>query len=235
MFGKTVLDIDGDLFADALDAAKAARGVTADVDLDADELRELVATFQQIVREHAGREFPQHPREQLDLAIVAVLKSWNTERARLYRRRERIPDDLGTAVNVCAMVFGNLGDTSGTGVAFTRDPATGRTGTTATTWSTPRARTWSPGSATPCPWPTWSGSTRARTPSCAGDAQPGDALPRPVRRGVHRRARQALDAADPVGKRTAPAAFQIATQLVDEHLITMDEAMSRVTARSCPS
>ena len=73
-------------------------------------------------------EFPQHPREQLDLAIRAVFNSWNTDRAQLYRRRERISENLGTAVNVCTMVFGNLGDTSGTGVAFTRDPASGQAG-----------------------------------------------------------------------------------------------------------
>ena len=84
--------------------------------------------FKDAIREHSGREFPQHPREQLDLAIRAVFDSWNTDRARLYRRRERIPQDLGTAVNICTMVFGNLGDTSGTGVAFTRDPASGQTG-----------------------------------------------------------------------------------------------------------
>ena len=128
MFGKTVLDIEGDLFASALDAAKAAAGVTADVDLDADAMHALVETFKDIVLEETGREFPQDPREQLDLAIRAVFDSWNTDRARLYRRRERIPHDLGTAVNVCTMVFGNLGETSGTGVCFTRDPATGRPG-----------------------------------------------------------------------------------------------------------
>ena len=90
------------------------------------------------------------PREQLDMAINAVFNSWNTDRARLYRRRERIPQHLGTAVNVCTMVFGNLGETSGTGVAFTRDPASGDPACTATTCPMPRARTSSPGSATPC-------------------------------------------------------------------------------------
>ena len=80
------------------------------------------------MQEQTGRAFPQHPREQLDLAMNAVFDSWNTERARLYRRRERIPHDLGTAVNVCTMVFGNLGPDSGTGVCFTRDPATGKQG-----------------------------------------------------------------------------------------------------------
>src|SRR5690606_27865921 len=85
-------------------------------------------TFQGIVLSDAGRPFPQDPREQLDLAVRAVFDSWNTDRARVYRRQERIPDDLGTAVNIMAMVFGNLGPDSGTGVAFTRDPATGAQG-----------------------------------------------------------------------------------------------------------
>ena len=85
-----------------------------------------MSTYKGIVKEHAGIDFPQDPREQLDRAIQAVFNSWNTDRAVLYRRQERIPADLGTAVNVQAMVFGNVGDDSGTGVAFTRDPATRR-------------------------------------------------------------------------------------------------------------
>jgi len=128
MFGRTVLGIPGELFAAELEAVKARLGVSTDVELPAAELRRLVDTFRDIVAEHTGRDFPQDPREQLDMAMRAVFDSWNTERARLYRRRERIPQDLGTAVNVCAMVFGNLGETSGTGVCFTRDPATGQPG-----------------------------------------------------------------------------------------------------------
>ena len=123
--------------------------MTSDVELDADDLETLVETFKQVVRDHTGREFPQDPREQLDLAVRAVFDSWNTDRARVYRRRERIPHDLGTAVNVCTMVFGNLGPTSGTGVCFTRDPATGAPASTATTSRTRRARTSSQASATP--------------------------------------------------------------------------------------
>ena len=128
MFGKTVLDMDGAAFSGELDGAKARKGVTSDVDLEASDLQALVQRYKDLVREHTGRDFPQHPREQLDLAIRAVFESWNTDRARIYRRRERIPHDLGTAVNVCTMVFGNLGGNSGTGVAFTRDPASGRPG-----------------------------------------------------------------------------------------------------------
>jgi len=128
MFGKTVLGIDGEQFEHALDSAKKASGAASDTDLDAEDLRNLTHSYQGIVREQAGRDFPQDPREQLDLAIRAVFDSWNTDRAVLYRRQERIPTDLGTAVNVVAMVFGNLGDDSGTGVGFTRDPATGARG-----------------------------------------------------------------------------------------------------------
>ncbi|RNM16499.1 pyruvate, phosphate dikinase [Nocardioides pocheonensis] len=128
MFGATVMGIEGDVFHDALDALKAERGVTADTGLEADDLKGLVTTYQELIEKHAGRPFPQEPREQLDLAVNAVFDSWNTDRARLYRRQERIPDDLGTAVTVIAMVFGNRGEHSGTGVAFTRDPSTGKQG-----------------------------------------------------------------------------------------------------------
>src|SRR5689334_14293297 len=128
MFGGTVLGVEHELFADALDELKDSRGVTADTDLDAGDLEGLVTTYKKLIVEHAGREFPQDPREQLDLATTAVFESWNTDRARLYRRQERIPDDLGTAVTVIAMVFGNRGAGSGTGVAFTRDPSTGAQG-----------------------------------------------------------------------------------------------------------
>ncbi|MFL6023354.1 MAG: PEP/pyruvate-binding domain-containing protein, partial [Marmoricola sp.] len=128
MFGGTVLGVGHEVFSDALDALKASKDVTADTDLDAGDLEGLVATYQKLIVEHAGREFPQDPREQLDLATTAVFESWNTDRARLYRRQERIPDDLGTAVTVIAMVFGNRGAGSGTGVAFTRDPSTGAQG-----------------------------------------------------------------------------------------------------------
>lgn len=128
MFGKTVLDIDGDLFSDALDALKAERGVKGDTELNAEDLKGLVETFKGIVKEQTGNDFPQDPRTQMDMGIEAVFRSWNTERARIYRRRERIPHDLGTAVNICTMVFGNMGENSGTGVCFTRDPSSGHSG-----------------------------------------------------------------------------------------------------------
>jgi pyruvate,orthophosphate dikinase len=125
MFGKIVLDIDGERFEKVLEELRAQRGVDTDPELSADDLRGLAERFKAIVLAEAGIEFPQDPKEQLRLAIEAVFRSWNGERARIYRRMEKIPDDLGTAVNVQTMVFGNKGDDSGTGVAFTRDPSTG--------------------------------------------------------------------------------------------------------------
>jgi pyruvate,orthophosphate dikinase len=230
MFGKTVLDIDGDLFADTLDKAKAAKGVEQDVELDAADLRQLVEAYKEIVRSESGREFPQHPREQLDLAIVAVLRSWNTDRARLYRRRERIPDDLGTAVNVVSMVFGNLGPTSGTGVAFTRDPATGHSGDYGDYLANAQGEDVVAGI--------------RNTLSLAEMEQVSPQAYGELRQAMRRLETHYRDLCDVeftvergklwmlqtrVGKRTAPAAFRIATQLVDEHLITMDEALARVS------
>jgi pyruvate, orthophosphate dikinase len=125
MFGKIVKGIDGDLFEEALAAAKQRAGVKTDPELTPDQLRELVAEFKAIYRRETGEEFPDEPRAQLRAAIEAVFASWNTPRAVAYRRMEKIPDDLGTAVNVQMMAFGNLGEDSGTGVAFTRNPITG--------------------------------------------------------------------------------------------------------------
>jgi pyruvate,orthophosphate dikinase len=125
MFGRIVLNVDGTRFDEALEAAKARHGAKADTDLDAAALRSLAAEFKAIVKEATGRDFPTAPDEQLDLAIKAVFGSWFGKRAVDYRNYNKIPHDLGTAVNVVTMVFGNMGDDSGTGVAFTRDPNTG--------------------------------------------------------------------------------------------------------------
>ncbi|TFG69542.1 MAG: pyruvate, phosphate dikinase [Thermomicrobiales bacterium] len=125
MFGRIVMDVKGERFDHALDAAKEARSVEQDTELTADDLRVLVDEFKAIVRDDAGREFPNDPYEQLDLAIKAVFASWFGKRAMDYRNNQKIAHDLGTAVNIVTMVFGNMGDDSGTGVAFTRDPNTG--------------------------------------------------------------------------------------------------------------
>ena len=125
MFGKTVMGVDGDHFEEAIDEAKNAKGVRNDVDLDDGDLRALVDQFKKIIVSQTGREFPLEPVEQLRQGIEAVFGSWDNKRAIDYRRKNKISDDLGTAVNVQSMVFGNKGDDSGTGVAFTRNPANG--------------------------------------------------------------------------------------------------------------
>jgi pyruvate,orthophosphate dikinase len=125
MYGEVVDDVDDHLFEAALTALKADRGATQDVELDADDLQELVETFKAIYEESTGTPFPQDARDQLRRAYRAVFDSWGSPRAQVYRRTYDIPDDLGTAVNVVQMVFGNTGDGSGTGVCFTRDPSTG--------------------------------------------------------------------------------------------------------------
>ena len=125
MFGRIVMDVPGEKFDHALEAKKTARGAAQDTDLSAADLRELVDEFKGIVRDETGRDFPADPYEQLDLAIKAVFRSWFGRRAMDYRNSQKIAHDLGTAVNVVTMVFGNMGDDSGTGVAFTRDPNTG--------------------------------------------------------------------------------------------------------------
>ncbi len=229
MFGKTVLDIDGEVFSSALDAAKKAKGVATDVELQEDDLEALVDTFKELIREHTGQDFPQQPRDQLDQAVRAVFDSWNTDRARLYRRRERIPDDLGTAVNICTMVFGNLGEDSGTGVAFTRDPASGQKGAYGDYLVNAQGEDVVAG---------------IRNTLSLADLQELDpASFKQLMKVMRRLEDHYRDLCDieftiersklwmlqtRVGKRTAAAAFRIATQLVDEGLITMDEALTRV-------
>ncbi|MGZ4542770.1 MAG: pyruvate, phosphate dikinase [Mycobacteriaceae bacterium] len=230
MFGKTVLEIPGEVFSDALDEAKHKRNATSDLSLDVEDLKALVRTFKREIREHSGAEFPQHPREQLDLAIRAVFHSWNTERARLYRRRERIPQELGTAVNVCTMVFGNLGETSGTGVAFTRDPASGKIGAYGDYLANAQGEDVVAGI--------------RNTLSLDDLAQLDPPSHRELTKVMRRLETHYRDLCDVeftiergklwmlqtrVGKRTAGAAFRIAAQLVDEQLITLDEALERVS------
>jgi len=229
MFGKTVLGVDGEHFEHALDAAKHARGVRNDIDLDAGDLQNLVATYKDIVRKHAGMEFPQDPREQVNLAINAVFSSWNTPRAVLYRRQERIPADLGTAVNVVAMVFGNLGMDSGTGVAFTRDPGTGAQGVYGDYLQNAQGEDVVAGIRNTVPL-----QDLERI-----DKTSFDQLIQ-IMRTLENHYRDMCDIEftvergklwmlqTRVGKRTAAAAFRIAMQFVDEGLIDMDEALARV-------
>ena len=230
MFGKTVLDIDGDLFSDALDELKAERGVKGDTELTAEDLKGLVDTFKGIVKEQTGADFPQDPRTQMDMGIEAVFRSWNTERARIYRRRERIPHDLGTAVNICTMVFGNMGENSGTGVCFTRDPSSGHSGVYGDYLENAQGEDVVAGIR----------NTLALSDLERINKPVYDEL-RAIMRKLETHYRDMCDIEftiergklwmlqTRVGKRTAAAAFRIATQLLGEKLITRDEALGRVT------
>jgi len=230
MFGKTVLDIDGEHFEHAIDEAKRAKGVRNDLDLDAGDLQGLVETFKGIISTQAGRDFPQDPSQQLDLAIKAVFNSWNAPRAILYRRQERIPADLGTAVNVVAMVFGNLGMDSGTGVAFTRDPGTGAQGVYGDYLQNAQGEDVVAGIRNTVPLQDLEGIDKASY----------DQLMQ-IMRTLENHYRDLCDIEftiergklwmlqTRVGKRTAAAAFRIAMQLVDQGLIDMDEAVRRVS------
>jgi pyruvate,orthophosphate dikinase len=229
MFGKTVLGVDGEHFDDVFDEAKKNKGTTDDLDLDDNDLREIVERYKQVVRDHAGREFPTDPREQLDLAVKAVFDSWNGDRAKLYRRQERIPADLGTAVNVVAMVFGNLGMDSGTGVAFTRDPGSGDKGVYGDYLQNAQGEDVVAGIRNTVPL-----GDLERIDKPAYDELMGimSTLENhykdlcDIEFTVERNKLWMLQTR--IGKRTAAAAFTIAIQLVDEGLIDMDEALSRV-------
>jgi pyruvate, orthophosphate dikinase len=230
MFGKTVLGVPGEHFEDALESAKKAKSTANDLDLDASQMQGLVETFKDIVREHAGRDFPQDPREQMDLAIRAVFDSWNGERARLYRRQERIPHDLGTAVNVCSMVFGNLGSDSGTGVAFTRDPGSGQQGVYGDYLQNAQGEDVVAGIRNTVPL---QDLERIDKPAYDELMSIMATLENHYRDlcdiefTIERNKLWMLQTR--VGKRTAAAAFRIATQLVDQGLIDMDEALTRVS------
>jgi pyruvate,orthophosphate dikinase len=229
MFGKTVLGVEGELFEEALDEVKRAKGTVNDLDLDAADLKGLVATFKKIVKDHAGREFPQDPREQLDLAVHAVFDSWNSDRAKLYRRQERIPHDLATAVNVCSMVFGNLGEDSGTGVAFTRDPASGHQGVYGDYLSNAQGEDVVAGIRNTVPLAELEQLDKKSYDELMGIMQTLENHYRDlcdIEFTIERGKLWMLQTR--VGKRTAAAAFRIAVQLVDQGLIDLDEALHRV-------
>src|SRR5215210_549210 len=230
MFGKTVLGIEGEHFDEAFDAVKQDQGTESDLDLDTEHLKDVVERFKAIVREHAGREFPTDPREQLDLAINAVFDSWNADRAILYRRRERIPEDAGTAVNVVAMVFGNLGMDSGTGVAFTRDPGSGEQGVYGDYLQNAQGEDVVAGIRNTVPLVDLKTIDEPAYDELMGIMSRLESHYRDlcdIEFTVERNKLWMLQTR--VGKRTAGAAFRIATQLVDEGLIDMDEAVRRVT------
>ncbi len=227
MFGRTVHGVPAEEFEHELAAVRATAGPAGPT---AGQLRDLVETYKKIFTRHVGHDFPQAPHEQLYLAIRSVFESWHSERARIYRRQERIPDDLGTAVNVMAMVFGNLGPDSGTGVAFTRDPATGAPGVYGDYLADAQGEDVVAGIRNTVPLPELE---RIDPVSFRRLLEIMATLERHYRDlcdiefTIERGTLWMLQTR--VGKRTAAAAFVIAAQLVGEGLITADEALTRVT------
>jgi len=229
MYGEVVDGVDGHRFEQALSDLKQRRGVRHDVELTADDLVELVETYKGIYEQETGRGFPQDAREQLNRAVRAVFESWDTPRAQVYRSAHGIPDDLGTAVNVVQMVFGNSGDGSGTGVAFTRDPATGERGLYGEFLANAQGEDVVAGIRTPEPLEAMKG----RLP------QAFDELLETMRQlEEHYRDVQDIEFTVEDGnlyllqtrgaKRTAAAALKAAVDMVDEGLISREEAVARI-------
>ncbi|HXZ56540.1 MAG TPA: pyruvate, phosphate dikinase [Gaiellaceae bacterium] len=231
MYGEVVDGVDGQRFERALTELKSERGVQQDVELSADDLRELVGTFKEIYREEVGQPFPEDARRQLGRAVKAVFDSWDTPRAQVYRRANRIPDDLGTAVNVVQMVFGNKGSTSGTGVAFTRDPSTGEQGIYGEFLADAQGEDVVAGIRTPEPLE----AMEERMP------EPFEQLLATMQRlEQHYRDMQDIEFTVEDGrlyllqtrsaKRTATAALRAAVSMVEEGLISREQAVARIDA-----
>ncbi|WP_203924515.1 pyruvate, phosphate dikinase [Rugosimonospora africana] len=230
MFGKTVYGVADEHFEQALEEGKQAKGVTSDQDLSADDLRTVVERYKKIFADHTGRDFPQAPHEQLQLAIRSVFDSWNSDRAVVYRRQERIPADLGTAVTVMSMVFGNLGADSGTGVAFTRNPATGGRGLYGDYLPNAQGEDVVAGIRNTMPLSQLAQLDRGNFIELVSIMERLEHHYRDlcdIEFTIERGKLWMLQTR--VGKRTAAAAFIIASQLIDEGAIDPDEALRRVT------
>ncbi|MDW4906992.1 pyruvate, phosphate dikinase, partial [Streptomyces sp. ADMS] len=230
MFGSTVMGVASSLFEDAMAGLKRSRGATNDLGLNAADLAGLVGTYKDLIRRETGEDFPQSPEEQLHRAVLAVFESWRGERARVYRRREHIPDDLGTAVNVQTMVFGNLGSDSGSGVAFTRDPATGRPGLYGDYLVNAQGEDVVAGIRNTVPLtalqeldPDSYGQLRGHMGALETHYRDLCDIEFTIERG------RLWMLQTRVGKRTAEAAFAIAAELADEKLITPDEGLARLS------
>lgn len=233
MFSDVVMEVPKSNFERVLDEVKEAKGVHFDTDLTADDLKEVISRFKAIYKEKKGEDFPQEPRVQLMEAVKAVFRSWDNERAIIYRRMNDIPGDWGTAVNVQAMVFGNMGATSGTGVAFTRNPSTGESGIYGEYLINAQGEDVVAGIRTPQP------ITRLEEelPECYRQFME-------IANKLENHYRDMQDMEFTIeegrlfflqtrsGKRTAPAALRIACELVDEGLITPKEAVMRIEAKS---
>lgn len=233
MFSDVVMEMSKTFFEGILDEIKEAKGAKFDTDLTADDLKEVIARYKAIYKEKMGEEFPQDPKVQLMEAVKAVFRSWDNERAIVYRRMNDIPGDWGTAVNVQAMVFGNMGDTSGTGVAFTRNPATGEKGIFGEYLINAQGEDVVAGIRTPQPIT----KLEEDLPECFKQF-----MEIANRLEDHYRDMQDMEFTIQEGKlyflqtrngkRTAPAAIQIACDLVDEGKITPEEAVLRIEAKS---
>jgi pyruvate,orthophosphate dikinase len=229
MYGGVVEEIAGHRFEHALTDLKKSREAAQDVDLSAGDLADLIKTYAEIYKQETGREFPQDPREQLTRAVRAVFESWESPRARVYRRKYEISDDLGTAVNVVQMVFGNKGEESGTGVAFTRDPSTGEPGLYGEFLANAQGEDVVAGIRTPEPL----ANMESRLPRAF------EQLLETMRRlEEHYRDMQDIEftVEDSVlyllqtrsAKRTAAAAVKAAVDMVDEGLISREDAVARI-------
>ncbi|MFJ1967319.1 pyruvate, phosphate dikinase [Streptomyces sp. NPDC087903] len=230
MFGTTVMGVDGSLFENAMTDLKRLRSAKNDLGLNAADLARLVGAYKDLIRRETGEDFPQSPDEQLRRAVLAVFESWNGERARLYRRREHISEDLGTAVNVQTMVFGNLGADSGSGVAFTRDPATGRPGLYGDYLANAQGEDVVAGIRNTVPLTALADLDPVSYEQLRGYLGTLETHYRDlcdIEFTIERGRLWMLQTR--VGKRTAEAAFAIAAELADEHLITADESLARVS------
>jgi pyruvate,orthophosphate dikinase len=229
MFGNVVLDIEKSAFEEVFDAKKKQKKTKLDTDLDAKALQEVITEYKKVVKKHAKRDFPQDPREQLVMARDAVFRSWQNERAKVYRRINNIDDMLGTAVNVQAMVYGNLGDTSGTGVGFTRNPAIGTKEFYGEFLMNAQGEDVVSGVRTPVPilelnkiMPQVYDQLREITTRLEKHYKDIQDFEFTIQDG------KLYMLQTRVGKRTGLAAVRIAIQMVDEGLITKDEAIFRV-------
>ena len=233
MFSDVVMEIPKSYFERILDEIKEGKGVKYDTDLTAEDLKDIIVRFKNIYKENKGEEFPQDPKVQLMEAVKAVFRSWDNERAIVYRRMNDIPGDWGTAVNVQAMVFGNMGNTSGTGVAFTRNPSTGAKGIYGEYLINAQGEDVVAGIRTPQPIT----KLEEDLPECYQQF-----MQIAAKLEDHYRDMQDMEFTiedgklfflqTRNGKRTAPAALQIACDLVDEGKITPQEAVLRIEAKS---
>ena len=233
MFSDVVMEVPKSHFERVLDEIKEVKGAKYDTDLTADDLKEVIAKFKEIYKDKMGEEFPQEPKVQLMEAVKAVFRSWDNERAIVYRRMNDIPGDWGTAVNVQAMVFGNMGETSGTGVAFTRNPSTGEKGIFGEYLINAQGEDVVAGIRTPQPI----SKLAEDLPECykqfveiATKLEDHYCDMQDMEFTIENGKLFFLQTRN--GKRTAPAALQIACDLVDEGKITPKEAVLRIEAKA---